>query len=283
MSNEKTWLITGCSGGLGRELAQAVLAAGHRVVATARDAERLAALVQTYGERVRTIELDVTDPHATREAARFVVEQLGSLDVLVNNAGYGDVASVEDATDESFRAQIEVNFFGVVNMTRAVLPVMRTQGSGHIVQISSVGGRVASPGLAAYQAAKWAVGGFSEVLAKEVCDLGIRVTIAEPGAMRTQWAGASMTIAEASEPYKPLIGGVARRMRQTHGKQPGDPSRIARILLDVVASPTPPLRLLLGSDAVAVAREAARLRADEDERWREVSESTSYRSAPPQA
>lgn len=283
MGNKKTWLITGCSGGLGYELAQAVLASGHRLVATARDAERLAPLVQAYGDRVRTIALDVTDSRAARDAARFAVEQFGSLDVLVNNAGYADVASVEDATDESFRAQIEVNFFGVINMTRAVLPVMRTQRSGHIVQISSVGGRVAGPGLAAYQAAKWAVGGFSEVLAKEVGDLGIRVTVAEPGAMRTRWAGASMTIAQASEPYREVIGRVAGRMRRMDGKQPGDPGRIARILLDVVASPAPPLRLLLGSDAVAVAREAARIRAEEDEQWREVSESTSYRAGPPEA
>lgn len=276
MGNEKTWLITGCTGGLGRALAQAVLESGHRVVATARDAARLAGLVQAYGNRVRTISLDVTNPHAARDAAAYAVREFGLLDVLVNNAGYADIASIEDMAEQSFRDQLDVNFFGVVNLTRAVLPIMRAQASGHIIQISSVGGRVGVPGLGAYQAAKWAVGGFSEVLAKEVRDFGIRVTIAEPGGMRTHWAGSSMTIADIGEPYKRVIDPVVRRMRDADGKQPGDPARIARVLLDVAASPTPPLRLLLGSDAVAVAREAARMRAQEDAQWRPISESTSY-------
>ncbi len=278
MSNEKTWLITGCSGGLGRSLAHAVLESGHRLVATARESARLADLVQAHGDRVRTISLDITDPQACREAVRFAMDEFGSLDVLVNNAGYADVASIEEATEASLRAQIEVNFFGVFNMTRAALPVMRERRTGHIIQISSVGGRVGGPGLSAYQSAKWAVGGFSEVLAKEVRAFGIRVTVAEPGGMRTRWAGSSMTIAPIGDAYKAVIEPVAERMRRSDGKQPGDPDRIARILVDVAASPTPPLRLLLGSDAVAVARDAARLRAEEDERWREISESTAYRS-----
>ncbi|PMS17020.1 short-chain dehydrogenase/reductase [Trinickia dabaoshanensis] len=278
MSDRKTWLISGCSGGLGRALAHAVLQSGDRLVAAARDASRLADLVQAHGEAVRTIALDVADPHAAREAAAYAAREFGSLDVLVNNAGYADVASIEDMTERAFRDQIDINFFGVVNLTRAALPIMRAQGSGHIIQISSVGGRVGGPGLSAYQSAKWAVGGFSEVLAKEVRGFGIRVTVAEPGGMRTHWAGASMTIPEISEPYRRVIEPVVRRMREADGKQPGDPARIARVLLDVAASPTPPLRLLLGSDAVAVAREAVKVRAEEDAQWREVSESTAYRA-----
>jgi NAD(P)-dependent dehydrogenase (short-subunit alcohol dehydrogenase family) len=164
----------------------------------------------------------------------------------------------------------------VCNVSRAALPIMRKQRAGHIMQISSVGGRVAGPGLAAYQAAKWAVGGFSEVLAKEVRDFGIKVTIVEPGSMRTQWAGSSMSIAPISDAYKPVIEPVAARLRRIDGNQPGDPARIARVLLDIAGSPTAPLRLLMGSDAVAAASEAARFRAEEDAQWREVSESVAY-------
>jgi len=276
MSGSKTWFITGCSGGLGRQLAEAVLASGHTLVATARDVARLNSLVDAYGDRVRAIPLDVTDPAAARGALNVAVEQFGRLDVLVNNAGYADLASIEDVSDKALRDQMEVNFFGVCNVSRAALPIMRQQRAGHIMQISSVGGRVAGPGLAAYQAAKWAVGGFSEVLAKEVRDFGIKVTIVEPGSMRTQWAGSSMNIAPISDAYKPVIEPVAARLRRIDGNQPGDPARIARVLLDIAGSPTAPLRLLMGSDAVAAAGEAARFRAEEDAQWREVSESVAY-------
>lgn len=276
MSGSKTWFITGCSGGLGRQLAEAVLASGHTLVATARDVARLNSLVDAYGDRVRVIPLDVTDPAAARGALNVAVEQFGRLDVLVNNAGYADLASIEDVSDKALRDQMEVNFFGVCNVSRAALPIMRQQRAGHIMQISSVGGRVAGPGLAAYQAAKWAVGGFSEVLAKEVRDFGIKVTIVEPGSMRTQWAGSSMSIAPISDAYKPVIEPVAARLRRIDGNQPGDPARIARVLLDIAGSPTAPLRLLMGSDAVAAAGEAARFRAEEDAQWREVSESVAY-------
>jgi len=279
MTGDKVWFITGCSAGLGRELAEAVLASGHRLTATARDTARLRALADRYGDRVRVIALDVTDPVAARDAVSLAVEQFGRLDVLVNNAGYADLASIEDVTDQALREQMDVNFFGVCNLSRAALPVMRKQRAGHIMQISSVGGRVGGPGLAAYQAAKWAVGGFSEVLAKEVRDFGIKVTVIEPGSMRTNWAGSSMTIPEISEAYQPVIGPVAERLRRSDGNQPGDPARIAQVLLDIAEVPAPPLRLLVGSDAVAVAADAARFRAQEDAEWRAVSESVAYPSA----
>ena len=275
MNDSKVWFITGCSGGLGLQLADAVLSAGHKLAATARDVTRLASLTDAYGDRILAIQLNVTDPDAVRGAVGLAVEQFGRLDVLVNNAGYADLASIEDITDDALHEQIDVNFFGVCNVTRAALPFMRRQRAGHIIQISSVGGRVGGP-AAAYQAAKWAVGGFSEVLAKEVRDFGIQVTIVEPGSMRTRWAGSSMTILPVSDAYKPIIEPVAARLRRIDGMQPGDPARIARALLGIAGSPTAPLRLLMGSDAVAVAGAAARFRAEEDAQWRELSESVSF-------
>ncbi|MCC8392464.1 SDR family NAD(P)-dependent oxidoreductase [Paraburkholderia sp. MMS20-SJTR3] len=273
---QATWFITGCTGGLGRALAEAVLARGDNLGATTRDASRLADLVERYGKQVRVFELDVTDPRAVRETVDALVAQFGRLDVLVNNAGYANVAAIEDLSDAELHAQIAVNFFGVCNVTRAVLPAMRRQRSGHIIQVSSVGGRVAGPGLGAYQAAKWAVGGFSEVLAKEVREFGIKVTIAEPGAMRTHWAGTSMTVPAISAAYKPVIEPVVARLRASDGQQPGDPARVADVLISIAGSATAPLRLLLGSDAVAVAADAARLRAAEDAQWRAVSESVAF-------
>ncbi|MDG4826576.1 SDR family NAD(P)-dependent oxidoreductase [Asanoa sp. WMMD1127] len=172
-----------------------------------------------HGGRVRAVALDVTDPDAARAAVQAAVDAFGGLDVVVNNAGYADVASIEDMPDDDFRAQIDANFFGTVNVTRAALPVLRAHGGGHIVQISSVGGRVGGPGLGAYQAAKWAVTGFSEVLAKEVAPLGIRVTVAEPGGMRTDWAGSSMRTLPITEPYQAVIGATVTRQRAACGQR----------------------------------------------------------------
>jgi len=188
----KTWLITGSSRGFGWELAKAVLDSGDTVLATARRPDQLDELVRRHGDRVRTLALDVTDAAAARTAVQTAVDEFGSLDVVVNNAGYGNSAPIEDFPDDDFRAQIETNLFGVVNVTKAALPVMRKQRSGHIIQFSSIGGRVGgTPGMAAYQTAKWGVEGFSEVLASEVKPLGIKVTIIEPGGFRTDWAGSS--------------------------------------------------------------------------------------------
>ncbi|MGV9214207.1 oxidoreductase [Micromonospora sp. RB23] len=272
----KTWLITGSSRGLGRELAEAVLRAGHCLVATARRPEQLDDLVDAYGDRVRAVALDVTDASAARAAVGVAVQAFGRVDVVVNNAGYADVASIEDMPEGEFRAQVDANFHGVVNVTRAALPTMREQGGGHIIQISSVGGRVGGPGLSAYQAAKWAVGGFSEVLAKEVAPFGIKVTVAEPGGMRTNWAGSSMTTLPISDPYKPVIEPVVARLRAADGNQSGDPARISQVILDLTEVPDPPVHLLLGADAVAVAQAAASALAASDTTWRAVSESVSY-------
>ncbi|MCF0095022.1 SDR family NAD(P)-dependent oxidoreductase [Micromonospora sp. MH99] len=276
----RVWLVTGCSRGLGRALAEAVLADGDRLVATARNPAQLADLTDRYGDQVRALALDVTDPAAARTAVQGAVDAFGSLDVLVNNAGYADVAAIEDVSEEAFRAQIEANFFGVVNLTRAALPVLRGQGRGHIVQISSVGDRVASTGLGAYQSAKWAVAGFSAVLATEVASFGIRITTVEPGALRTDWAGASMSMLPVSEPYRPIIEPVVERMRRTSGNQPGDPARAAQTIIRITRVDDPPARLLLGADAVAAASTVAEALAASDARWRELSESVAFDATP---
>jgi NAD(P)-dependent dehydrogenase (short-subunit alcohol dehydrogenase family) len=277
---QKVWLITGSSRGLGRHLAEAVLAAGHRLVATARQPGQLAELAGRYGDQVRSVALDVTDPAAARAAVQAAVEAFGRLDVLVNNAGYGNIASIEDGSDEDFRAQLETNFFGVVNVSKAALPVLRGQGAGHIIQISSIGGRIGTPGLAAYQSAKWAVEGFSEVLAKEVAPFGIKVSIVEPGGFRTDWAGSSMTVHPVSEAYQDSLGAMMKLLGQYAGHERGDPAKGAQAILELAALKQPPLRLLLGSDAVHLAEQAAAQRAAEDAQWKALSLATDFDDAP---
>ncbi|MGI8335591.1 oxidoreductase [Actinomadura scrupuli] len=273
----KTWLITGSSRGLGRELAQAVLESGDTVVATARRPEQLDPLVQKYGDRVRAVALDVTDPEAARAAVRTAVDEFGALDVVANNAGYADSAAIEETTDEDFRAQIETNLFGVVNVTKAALPVLRGRRSGHFLQFSSIGGRVGgTPGMGAYQTAKYAVEGFSEVLANEVRPLGIKVTIIEPGAFRTDWGGSSMRIAPVGDDYAQTVGAINDYRLATDGRQPGDPARAAAVIVGLVRLDEPPLRLLLGSDAVRIACESSAARAAEAGQWAEVSRSTDF-------
>jgi NAD(P)-dependent dehydrogenase (short-subunit alcohol dehydrogenase family) len=275
----QVWLITGSSRGLGRALAGAVLAAGHRLVATARDPAQLADLVERYGDRVRAVSLDVTDPHAAENAVKAALDAFGRLDVLANNAGYGNVAPIEDTSLAEFRAQIETNLFGVINLTKAAIPVMREQRSGRIIQFSSIGGRIGPPGRAAYAAAKWGVEGFSEVLAKEVRPLGIKVTIVEPGGFRTDFAGSSTTIREGRPEYDSTVGATARFQRDYSGAQPGDPAKAAAVIIHIASLDEPPLRLLLGSDAVRAAEQSDAARIDADRNWRDVSVSTDFEPA----
>jgi NAD(P)-dependent dehydrogenase (short-subunit alcohol dehydrogenase family) len=270
----KVWLITGSSRGLGLELAKAVLATGDRLVASARNPKDLQGLVAEYGERVRAVELDVTHPGSARDAVAVATSAFGRLDVVVNNAGYANTASAEDMPEQDFRAQIETNFFGVVNVTRAALPVLRAQRSGHIIQISSIGGRTATPGLSAYQSAKWAVGGFSEVVASEVRGLGIHVTVAEPGGMKTDWAGSSMRIYDVAPDYQVSVGSVIHHLRGEATAARGDTGKISRLLVRIANDPNPPLRLLIGSDAVFMADLVAHARSREDARWQALSTST---------
>jgi len=270
------WLITGSSRGMGRALAQAALQAGHRVVATARDPSQLQDLVERHGDAMRAVALDVTDPVAADAAVQAAVEAFGGLDVLVNNAGYGNVNAVEDTALDDFRRQIETNLFGTIIMTKAVIALMRRQRSGHIIQFSSVGGRLGAPGRAPYSAAKWGVEGFSEVLAQEMALIGVRVTIIEPGGFRTDFAGASTSLVEGRPEYDAVVGNAARMQREYDGRQPGDPARAARAILAIAAMPEPPLRLALGSDAVAAIERAEHARLDELARWRELSVSTDF-------
>jgi NAD(P)-dependent dehydrogenase (short-subunit alcohol dehydrogenase family) len=272
----QVWLITGSSRGLGRALAEAVLAAGHKLVATARNPAQLADLVERHGDQVRTLALDVTDPHAAGDAIEAAVEGFGRLDVLVNNAGYGNIGSIEDTRLEEIRAQIETNLYGVINVTKAAIPVLRKQGSGHIIQVSSIAGRVGAMGRAPYSAAKWGVEGFSEALAKETAPLGIKVTIIEPGGFRTDFAGSSTTINEGRPEYDSTVGAAARFQRDYNGAQPGDPANAATVIIRIAALDEPPLRLLLGSDAVRIAEEFDLARLEADKKWRDLSVSTDF-------
>jgi NAD(P)-dependent dehydrogenase (short-subunit alcohol dehydrogenase family) len=272
----QVWLVTGSSRGFGRALAEAVLAAGHPLVATARNPAQLAPLVERYGDQVRTIALDVTDAQAAENAVQAAVDAFGRLDVLVNNAGSGFVGSIEDTSLADFRAQIETNLFGAVIVTKAAIPLMREQGAGHIIQFSSIGGRIGPPGGGAYATAKWGLEGFSEVLAQEVGPLGIKVTLIEPGAFRTDFSGASITIRESRPEYAATAGAMAQSQRESNGVQPGDPARAAAVILHIASLDEPPLRLLLGSDAVHVAEQSDLARMEAERKWRELSVSTDF-------
>jgi NAD(P)-dependent dehydrogenase (short-subunit alcohol dehydrogenase family) len=272
----KTWLITGASRGLGRALAEAVLEAGDQLVATARDPASLAPLVQQYGALVITAALDVTDPAAAQAAIRSAVDHFGGLDILVNNAGYGDVGSVEDTSIEDFRRQIETNLFGTIIVTKAAIPVMREQRRGHIIQFSSVGGRVGAPGRAAKSAAQRALGGVSEVLAQEMELVGVQVTLVEPGGFRTDFAGPSTSLKPGRPEYDAVVGAAARRQTEYNGRQPGDPRKAAQAILRIVAENEPPLRLPLGGDALLAITAADRERLALLEAWRDLSASTDY-------
>ncbi len=273
----KVWLITGSANGLGRNIAEAVLEHGDRLVATARDPQRLSALKDKYGDQVVTAALDVTDASAAEAAVKRAVDTFGTLDVLVNNAGYGNVAPFEQTTAEAFKAQIDTNFYGVVNLARAALPVMRGQRSGHIINISSVGGRIATPGLSAYQSAKWAVGGFTEVLAMEAAAFGVKVIALEPGGMRTNWGHVARGNVPAILPdYEPSVGAITALLAAYVGKEFGDPDKIAQVIIDLAGRTDLPAHLLLGSDALYMYKqtEAARSKAAED--WAAVSASTDF-------
>lgn len=274
----RTWLITGGSQGLGKALAVAALEAGDRVAVTSRKPEALAELAAAHPERFQSLALDVTSPAEARRVVASVVERFGGLDVVVNNAGYATNGSVEDFPEDEFRAQIEANLFGVVNVTRAALPVLRGRRAGHFVQISSIGGRVGgTPGLSAYQTAKFAVAGFSEVLANEVAPLGIKVTIVEPGGIRTGWAaGAALTSGPIGADYEQTVGQWQERFAAYSGNEPGDPARMARAIVDVVGAEEPPRRLLLGSDALEIALDAEEARLTEARTWAHLSRSTDH-------
>lgn len=275
----QSWLITGSSRGLGRAIAEAVLAAGHNLTATARDPRKLADLVVRYTDQVRAVTLDVTIPKDVEAATKVATSTFGRLDIVVNVAGYGDIGSIEDSSLDDIRAQIETNLFGTIIVTKAVIPIMRSQGCGHIIQFSSVGGRVGSTGRAGYSAAKWGIEGFSEVLATETAPLGIKVTIVEPGGFRTDFAGVSSTMHAGRPEYDATVGAAKRFQQDYDGKQPGDPAKAAAVIVKLAAMREPPLRLLLGSDAVRIVEQSDRDKTAADEKWRHLSISTDFVTA----
>ncbi|MFD9890553.1 oxidoreductase [Amycolatopsis sp. NPDC059027] len=270
----RVWLITGCSAGFGRELVLAALAAGDRVVATARRPETLADLEERGQGRVRAVALDVTDPAQVSAAVETAYEAFGRIDVVVNNAGHGAVGAVEELTMDELRSVMEVMFFGAVEVTKAVLPRLREQGSGTIVQISSMGGQVTMPGFGAYCAAKFALEGLSDALAAEVAPFGVRVLIVEPGAFRTEFGGGRMQRSREIDAYHLSAGPTRAAVDTMDGAQPGDPAKAAAAIVRAVDSENPPLRLALGADAVDGIRAQHQSLADDLTAWEDVSRST---------
>jgi NAD(P)-dependent dehydrogenase (short-subunit alcohol dehydrogenase family) len=247
-------------------------------VAGARNPDRLSDLRSRFGEKILPVSLDVTNETQAKAAIDAALAHFGGLDVLVNNAGYGNVSPVEDTPLDDFRAQIETNLFGVIIMTKAVLPYFRERKAGHIIQVTSIAGRLGPIGRAPYAAAKFGVEGFSETLSKEIGSLGVKVTIVEPGGFRTDFAGSSTELRPGRPEYDSTVGATVRFQREYDGKQPGDPAKAAAVLLHIASLPEPPLRLLLGSDCYAAAEKSALDKLESDRRWKNLSVSTDYSS-----
>ena len=273
----KVWLITGSGNGLGRDIAEAALAADDRVVAGARRTEELAPLVAQYGERVKPVKLEVRDEAAAKAAVQLAVDTFGRLDVLANNAGYGQFAPFEQMSSEDFQAVVDTCFYGVVYTTRAAVPVMRKQKRGHIFQVSSVGGRLGVPGNTPYHAAKWAVGGFSDSLAMEVAPFGVKVCTLEPGGIRTNWARRAVQNAPDLLPdYEASVGSFLKILRGHEGRWESDPRKIADVILQLANSDEVPMRLILGVDAEQRVQQAEAARTSEAEKWRHLTISTVF-------
>ncbi len=275
-----TWLITGCSTGFGRHLAQAVLARGWNAVVTARDPAAVADIVAPHPDTALALALDVTNAEQVAQAARHAETRFGAVDVLVNNAGYGYRGAVEEADEPDVRELFETNFFGLVAVTKAVLPGMRARRSGAIVNISSVAGRLAQPGSGYYSATKFAVGGLSDALRKEVGPLGIKVIVVEPGGFRTDFAGRSLQQSRGTIPdYADTAGRRRKESSNADGRQPGDPVRAAQAIIKAVEDPNPPFRLLLGRFAVDRVRAELDAQRKELDAWEETAVNTDFPDA----
>src|ERR1700733_14523844 len=273
----KVWLITGSGSGVGRDIAKAALAAGDSVVAGARRTGELAFLVAQYGEWVKPVQLEVRDEAAAKAAVQLAVDGFGRLDVLVNNAGYGQFAPFEQMSTVDFQAVMDTCFYSVVYTTRAAIPVMRKQKSGHIFQVSSVGGRLGVPGNTPYHAAKWAVGGFSDSLAVEVAPFGVKVCTLEPGGIRTNWARRAVQDAPDLLPeYEATVGSFLKILRGLEGRAEGDPRKIADVIVQLANSDEVPMRLILGVDAEQRVQRAEAARAAEADKWRHLTVSTVF-------
>jgi NAD(P)-dependent dehydrogenase (short-subunit alcohol dehydrogenase family) len=275
--SSRVWFITGCSTGFGRALADAVLARGDQVVVTARDVARVTDFQERAPQQVLAVALDVKQPDSVRAAVNAAIERFGRIDVLVNNAGYGLLGAIEELTDDEIRNQFQTNVFGLFDVTRAVLPHMRNSRRGHILNTSSLGGFVGTPGFGVYSATKFAVEGFSEALAQEVAPLGIHVTIVEPGAFRTDWAGRSLVASSNVIEDYALSSGLSRQwIDENNGQQPGSPARAATAMISAVEAAQPPLRLVLGADALESIRGKLASVIKELNTWEETTRSTAF-------
>jgi len=268
--SEKVWFITGASRGFGRQWAIAALDRGDKVAATARDTDTLTDLVEIYGDAILPIELDVTDRAADFAAVTRAHDHFGRLDIVVNNAGYGHFGFVEELTEQEARAQIETNVFGALWITQAALPYLRAQRSGHIIQVSSIGGITAFPNVGIYHASKWALEGFSQSLAQEVAAFGVHVTLIEPGSFATDWAGSSSTRSAPLPDYRE-VHEAAERVRAQRISTPGDPTASASAILKVVDAPNPPLRVFFGELPLTLAKADYESRLKTWEEWQPVS------------
>jgi NAD(P)-dependent dehydrogenase (short-subunit alcohol dehydrogenase family) len=281
---QQTWFVTGSSRGFGRALTEAALAIGDRVVATARRPEDLSDLANTHGQDVLLVPLDVTDPAAVDAAFRTGIEQFGRLDVVVNNAGYANLAPIETGDEDDFRQQFETNFWGAYHVSKLAVGHFRRQGGGLLVQFSSIGGRIGgSPGLASYQAAKFAVEGFTRSLAVETAPFGIRTLVIEPSGFATDWAGSSMTVHDIPEDYDATIGVMQQRVRANPAGPAGDPMRAAKIIVQVAKRRVIPSHLLLGVNAVDMALNYSQQQLDQARSWEQVSRSADYAETYPAA
>lgn len=270
----KVWFITGSSRGLGRSLTKAVLAAGYRVAATCRNPHDLQEFATQYPSQLITLPLDVSNQAQISQAVGKAIAHFGRIDVLVNNAGFGITGAAEAFTGEQVRSQLETNLYGPIEITRAVLPYMRKQRSGTILQVSSIGGRIGTPGLSIYQAAKFGLSGFAEALSREVLPLGIRVTSVEPGGFRTDWANASMAYAPVVEGYESTVGFVTEFLKGDKFVPMGDPDKAAKAMIEVSEAKDPPVHLVLGSEAATMLKQTNETRNQEFEKWLAVSTST---------
>ncbi|HVJ52539.1 MAG TPA: oxidoreductase [Aliidongia sp.] len=277
MSTIKTFLITGVSSGLGKAFAEGVLAAGHRVIGTVRDADAASRFVTFAPDRAHAVLLDVTNFDAVPKAVAQAERAVGPIDVLVNNAGYGHEGILEESSLDDMRRQFDANLFGAVAMIKAVLPGMRTRRSGHIINVTSMGGFIAMPGVSYYCGSKFALEGISEALGKEVKSLGIHVTALAPGQFRTDWAGRSMVRADRTvADYDAVMNPIRAARQAKSGNQPGDPAKAAQALLKLVAAENPPVRLYLGADALKLVQDKIEAMKAEIAAWEEISRSTDF-------
>jgi NAD(P)-dependent dehydrogenase (short-subunit alcohol dehydrogenase family) len=265
----KTWFITGASKGFGREWTEAALERGDNVAGTARNLDDLDGLVENYGDAFLPIQLDVTDRNADFAAVGKAAEHFGQLDVVINNAGYGHFGMIEELSEDDVRSQMETNFFGALWITQAALPIMRAQGSGHIIQVSSIGGISAFPTVGAYHASKWALEGFSQSLSQEVAGFGIHVTLIEPGGYSTDWSGPSAKHSEQNPDYSGVR--EAAQNRRSAAASPGDPTATRQAILKVVDADEPPLRIFFGEVPLGIATDDYESRLAEWNEWQPVS------------